>query len=167
MGRSYTGVSGYNVPRCLGVLPHVPLHGVPTYHRLVIVALLAGQAGGCHSKALHAAEANELRFYAGSLLRLPALHHRPPAAHLHRRRAAGARPAGRPGQPGHCRAPHLPGPAPDSAEQWEKTRAQLQEELREFTALMRYLPATGPAELLAQVERRLLDLQDGLTKRQC
>ena len=57
------------MPRCLGVLPHAPLSGVPTY--LVIVALVAGQAGGCRSKALHAAEANELGFYAKSLLRLP------------------------------------------------------------------------------------------------
>ena len=66
----------------------------------------------------------------------------------------------------------MPGPAPGSAEQWEKTRAQLQEELRAFTALVRSLftrhgvQIPGPAELLAQVERRLLDWQDGLTKRQ-
>jgi hypothetical protein len=63
------------VPRGLGVLPQAPLHGVPTYHRLVIVALFAGPAGGCRSKALHAAEGNALRCYAGSLLRLP--DHRP------------------------------------------------------------------------------------------
>jgi hypothetical protein len=64
-------------------------------------------------------------------------------------------------------------PSPGSAEQWEKTRAQRQDELREFTALVRYLftrngvQISVPAELLAQVERRLLDLQNGLTKRQC
>jgi hypothetical protein len=58
------------------------------------------------------------------------------------------------------------------AAQWEKTRAQLQDELRELTALVRYLltrhgvQVPVPAELLAQVKRRLLDLQDGLTKRQ-
>ncbi|UOG73342.1 hypothetical protein MTX78_14545 [Hymenobacter tibetensis] len=32
---------------------------------------MAGQAGGCRSKGLPAAEGNELRFYAGALLRLP------------------------------------------------------------------------------------------------
>ncbi|UOQ69336.1 hypothetical protein [Hymenobacter volaticus] len=66
-----------------------------------------------------------MRFYAGSLLRLPDQRplgtrclidrrpRRPP-----RRHATGARPAGRPGQPGHCPAPPLPGPAPGSAEQY-------------------------------------------------
>jgi hypothetical protein len=68
--------------------------------------------------------------------------------------------------------PHLPGPVPGSAEQWKKTRAQLQDELRELIVLVRYLFTCHgvqipiPAELLAQVKRRLLDLQHGLTKRQ-
>jgi hypothetical protein len=90
-----------------------------------------------------------------------------------RRRATGARPAGRPGQPSHYPAPHLPGPAPGSAEQGEKTRAQLQDELRELPVLVRYLftrhgvQIPVPAELLAQVKRRLLDWQEGLTKRPC
>jgi hypothetical protein len=137
------------------------------------VALVAGQAGGCRSKALHAAEANELRYYAGSLLRLPDQRPLGTRCIIDRRRATGARPAGRPGQPGHCPAPHLPGPIPGSAEQRGKTRAQLQEELREFTALVRYLftrlggQIPGPAVLPAQVERRLLDLQDGLAKQPC
>jgi hypothetical protein len=67
-------------------------------------------------------------------------------------------------------APPLPGPAPASAEQWKKTRAQLQDERREFLVLVRYLftrhgvQISVPAERLAQVKRRLLDLQDGLTK---
>jgi hypothetical protein len=49
----------------------------------------------------------------------------------------------------------------------------VQYELREFTARVRYLftrhgvPIPVPAELLAQVERRLLDLQEGLANRQC
>jgi hypothetical protein len=84
------GGSGDNEPHCLSVLPYASLHGVSTYQLLVLVALFAGLARGCRSKALHAAEGNELRFYAGSLL-----------------------------------------------------------------------------HLLAQVKRRLLDLQEGLTKRQC
>jgi hypothetical protein len=69
--------------------------------------------------------------------------------------------------------PQLAGPAPGSAKQWGKPCAQLQEELRGFTALVRYLftrhgdQIPVPVELLAQVERRLLDLQDGRTKRQC
>ena len=66
--------SGYNGPRCPGVLPQAPLHEVPTHPRLIIVALLAGLAGGCRSKALHTTEANALRFYAGLLLRLPNQH---------------------------------------------------------------------------------------------
>jgi hypothetical protein len=59
------------------------------------------------------------------------------------------------------------------AGQEEKTSAQLQDELLEFTALVRSLftrhgvPIPVPAELLAQAERRLLDLQEGLTNRQC
>jgi hypothetical protein len=67
-----------------------------------------------------------------------------------------------------CASPVWPSPG-----QWEKTRAQLQDELRELTVLVRYLftrhgvQIPVPAELLAQVKRRLLDLQDGLTKRQC
>ena len=46
-------------------------------------------------------------------------------------------------------------------------------QLRELTVLVRYLftrhgvQIPVPAELLAQVKRRLLDWQDGLTKRQC
>jgi hypothetical protein len=59
------------VPRGLGVLREAPLHGGPTYHLLVIVARFAGPAGGCRAKALHAAEGNALRCYAGALLRLP------------------------------------------------------------------------------------------------
>jgi hypothetical protein len=43
------------------------IHGVPTYQLLVLVALFAGLAGGCRVKARHAAEANELRFYAEPL----------------------------------------------------------------------------------------------------
>ena len=167
------------MPRCLGVLPQAHLHGGPKYHLLVIVALFAGQAGGCRSKARHAAEGNERRFYAGALLRL--LDQRPWA------RAASLTAARAPSPPpsngcSTCWPPSsarpLPGaspawPSPGSAEQWEKTRAQRQDELREFTALVRYLftrngvQISVPAELLAQVERRLLDLQNGLTKRQC
>jgi hypothetical protein len=106
---------------------------------------LASLAGGCRAKAVHAAEAVERRCYAGSLLRLP--DQRPwaraasstPPAHVHRRRATGARPAGRLGQPGHCPAPPLPGPAPGSAELGEKTRAQLPDERRALPVLVRSL----------------------------
>jgi hypothetical protein len=102
---------------------------------------LAGLAGGCHAKALYAAEANELRCYARSRQRLP-----------------DQRPL--------------------------STRCLIDRRLRTFTAaeqrvldllaaLVRYLfthhgvRIPVPAELLAQVKRRLLDLQDGPTKRQC
>jgi hypothetical protein len=63
--------------------------------------------------------------------------------------------------------------AQGAAEQWKGTRIQLQEDLRELTALVRYLftrhgvQIPVPAELLAQVEHHLLDLQHGLTTRQC
>jgi hypothetical protein len=68
-------------------------------------------------------------------------------------------------------APHLPGQG--AAEQWKGTRIQLQEDLRELTALVRYLFTRHGVqipvltELLAQVEHHLLDLQHGLTTRQC
>ena len=62
-------------------------------------------------------------------------------------------------------------PSPEQRRAVGETRAQLPDELRELTILLRYLfPRHGvqisiPTELLAQVKRRLIDLQDELTKR--
>lgn len=122
-------------------------------------------------EALQAALDNELRFYAGSLLRLPderllgtlciidrqartfsdaeqrVLDHL--AALVSRTIAVRLT----------CLAPGSAG-----AERWEKLRVHLQSELRELTALVRYLftrlgvQIPVPADLLAQVERRLADM---------
>lgn len=62
---------------------------------------------------------------------------------------------------------------PTGAERWEQLRAQLQEDLREFTALVRYLfmrhgvQIPVPADLLAQVERRLHDMSQYLSEHFC
>ena len=56
------------------------------------------------------------------------------------------------------------------AERWEQLRAHLQSELRELTALVRYLftrhgvQIPVPADLLAQVERRLAEMSRFLTE---
>ena len=58
----------------------------------------------------------------------------------------------------------------DGASYWEQLRAQLQKELRELMALVRYLftrygvQIPVPADLLAQLERRLLDLHRFLSE---
>ena len=136
------------------------------YHDLVLET-----SATVSPEAARAAENNELRFYAGALLRLPdqralgtlCIIDRQPRTfsaaeqqlldHLAAlvSRAIGVRHA--------CRAPAGGGDA-----RWEQLRTQLQEELRELTALVRYLftrhgvQIPVPAELLAQVERRLFDL---------
>jgi GAF domain-containing protein len=56
---------------------------------------------------------------------------------------------------------------------WEQLHTQLQEELRELTALLRYLftrqgvRVPVPEDLLAQVKRRLHDIQSLLEQHDC
>ncbi|SFP85690.1 GAF domain-containing protein [Hymenobacter arizonensis] len=132
------------------------------------------------TEALHAAESNELRFYAGALLRLPdqrplgtlCIIDRQPRTfsaaeqqgldHLAAlvSQAIGVRLA--------CQAQ-----PPAGLERWEQLRTHLHDELRELTALVRYLFTRNgvqipvPADLLAQVERRLLDMSRYLKEQQC
>jgi hypothetical protein len=140
---------------------------------------LAGLAGGC-SKALPAAEANERRCYAGSLRRQPdqrplgtlCLLDRCPRPFTAAAQRVLDLLAALVSQAIARRRPCLAQPR-GGAEQGEKTRAQLPDELRELTVLVCYLftrhgvQIPVPAERRAQVNRRLLDWQQGLTKRQC
>ncbi|ALW86876.1 hypothetical protein AUC43_18410 [Hymenobacter sedentarius] len=131
-------------------------------------------------EALHAAEGNELRFYAGALLRLPdqrplgtlcIIDRRPRTFTADEQRVLDLL-AALVSQAIALRLACLAQPL-DGAAQWENTRAQLQEELRELTALVRYLftrhgvQIPVPADLLTQVERRLSDLQRLLSEHQC
>ena len=131
-------------------------------------------------EALHAAHENELRFYAGALLHLPdqcalgtlciidrqartfsaaeqrVLDHL--AALVSRTIAVRLA----------CRA------QPDGgAGRWEQLCVHLQGELRELTALVRYLftrhgvQIPVPADLLAQVERRLVEMSGYLSAHHC
>ena len=146
-------------------------------HAVVYHDLAIETAATLPPEALHAAEVNELRFYAGALLRLPderalgtlciidrqartfsaaeqrlldhlaALVSQAIAVRL----ACLARPSAGPGQ-------------------WAQLRARLHDELRELTALVRYLftrhgrQVPVPADLLAQVERRLVEMSQFLTE---
>ena len=137
------------------------------YHDLVLE-----DGASLTPEAARATQDNALRFYAGALLRLPDQHalgtlciiDREPRTfsadeqrildHLAAlvsqtiavRHACHARPR-------------------DGASHWVELRTQLQSELRELTALVRYLFTRHgvhipvPSDLLVQVERRLLDLQ--------
>ena len=127
-------------------------------------------------EALHAAGANELRFYAGALLHLPdqcalgtlciidrqARTFSAAEQHVLDHLAALV---------SQAIAVRLACPArPAAAERWEQLRAHLQGELRELTALVRYLftrhgvQIPVPADLLAQVERRLAEMSRFLTE---
>ena len=141
------------------------------YHDLAVET-----AAAVPTEALHAAQAHELRFYAGALLHLPdhsalgtlCIIDRQPRTfsaaeqqvldHLAAlvSQALAARLA--------CRA------RPAGDQQWEQVCAHLHNELRELTALVRYLFTRHgvqfpvPADLLAQVERRLLELSHFLSE---
>ena len=145
--------------------------------RAVVYHDLALEAAVLTPEALRAAEAHELRFYAGALLRLPdqrplgtlCIIDRQPRTFSPDEQRVLDQLAALVSQSiatrHACLAQHPAGVA-----RWEQLRAQLQEELREFTALVRYLFTRHghhipvPADLLAQVERRLLDLQRLLTE---
>lgn len=132
-------------------------------------------SGAGHSaltpQAIAAAQANELRFYAGAPLRLPdqgkvgtlcVIDRAPRVFSEHEQRlleqvaalisqTVAVRFA--------CKAQAKGGEA-----RWQRIRTQLQEELQALTALVRYLftrygnPTPVPADVLTQVERRLHDL---------
>ena len=130
-------------------------------------------------EALQAANGHKLRFYAGALLRLPdqrplgtlCVIDRQPrtfsAAELlvldHLAALVSQTIAVRLGD--EVRSAAGPG-------RWEQLRAHLQGELRELTALVRYLftrhgvQVPVPADLLAQVERRLLEMSRFLSEQQ-
>lgn len=132
------------------------------------------------AEALQAAHDNELRFYAGALLRLP--DQRPLGTLCIIDRQARTFSAAEQQVLDHlaalvsraiavrltCLAPGTAG-----AERWEQLRVHLQEELRELTSLVRYLftrlgvQIPVPAALLAQVERRLSDMSRFLSDNRC
>ncbi|MBF9221489.1 GAF domain-containing protein [Hymenobacter ruricola] len=123
-------------------------------------------------EAARAAKENELRFYAGALLQLP---NQPPLGTLciidrQPRTLSAAEQqlleqlAALVSQAIAVRVSCLGQPT-GGLEQWDALRSQLQEELRELTALVRYLftrhgvQVPVPAELLSQVARRLNDIK--------
>ncbi|MDB5270415.1 MAG: hypothetical protein JWP58_3455 [Hymenobacter sp.] len=137
------------------------------YHDLVLES-----SATITPEAARAAEKNELRFYAGAPLRLPdqcligtlCIIDRQPRTFSADEQQVLDHLAAVVSQAIAVRHACLAQP-PAGAAQWERLRTQLQEELRELTALVRYLftrhgvQTPVPADLLAQVERRLFDLQ--------
>jgi hypothetical protein len=128
-------------------------------------------------EALQAAQENELRFYAGALLHLPdqrplgtlcIIDRQPRTFSTGEQRVLDLL-AALISQAIAVRLTCLAQPQTGVA-RWEGIRMQLQDELRELTALVRYLftrhgvQVPVPADLLTQVERRLLDLQRLLTE---
>lgn len=119
------------------------------------------------AEAAHAAHQNNLRFYAGAPLRMPGDHnigtlcvidHQPrnfsePEQHTLEQMATLVAHA--------VTVRHTCYTGPAGEQHWQTIRVQLQEELQGLTALVRYLyarygnPTPVPADLLAQVERRL------------
>jgi GAF domain-containing protein len=124
------------------------------------------------AEALHAAETNQLRFYAGALLRLPdqrplgtlCVIDRAPRAFTHDEQRILdllAALVSRTIAVRHlCRLQRETGEA-----QWTRLSAELQEEVQAFNALVRYLFARHgtqvpvPSAFLTQVESRIRDLQ--------
>ncbi len=136
-------------------------------------------SGSILPEAARAAADNELRFYAGALLRLPDQHplgtlciiDRQPRTFSAAEQRVLDQLAGLVSQAIALRLRGLDQPESGSGS-WEQLRFKLQEELRELTALVRYLftrhgvQVPVPADLLAQVQRRLLDLQQLLREHQ-
>lgn len=123
-------------------------------------------------EAARAAQHNELRFYAGALLHLPdqrplgtlCIIDRQPRTFTAVEQQMLDQLASLVSQAIAIRHSCFTYP-PAGVERWRDLRTQLQEELRELTALVRYLITRHgvqipvPAELLTQVRRRLNDLQ--------
>ncbi|GAA4492710.1 hypothetical protein GCM10023172_00270 [Hymenobacter ginsengisoli] len=138
-------------------------------HAVVYHDLLLETSSTLTPEAIHAAERNELRFYAGALLRLPdqqplgtlCIIDRQPRPFSAEEQQVLDHLAALVSQALAVRLTH--------AEQWEQLHALLKGELRELTALVRYLftrygiQIPVPGDLLAQVERRLLDLHSLLS----
>ena len=137
------------------------------YHDLVLEPSAAMPA-----EAVTVAASNGLRFYAGALLRLPdqqplgtlCVIDRQPRTFSSEEQQLLDQLAALVSQAIAVR--HACQATPQGGDdRWEQLRTQLQEELRELTALVRYLfirhgsQVPVPAELLAQVARRLPDLQ--------
>ena len=131
-------------------------------------------------EALHAAKANELRFYAGAILRLPdqramgtlcIIDHQPRTFSAAEQQVLDHL-AGLVSQTIAVRLACQARPAAGAA-RWEQLHAQLQGELRELTALVRYLfirhgvQIPVPGDLLAQVERRLAEISGYLSEHLC
>ena len=145
------------------------------YHDLVVET-----AATLPPEALHAAEANDVRFYAGALLHLPDQNALGTLCIIDRQartfsaaeqhvldhlaalvsQAIAVRLA--------CTAQTAAG-----TERWQQLCTYLQGELRELTALVRYLftrhgvQIPVPADLLAQVERRLTEMSGYMSEHHC
>lgn len=131
------------------------------------------------TEAISAAQHNELRFYAGALLRLPdqrplgtlCIIDRQPRTFSADEQEVLDCLAELVSQAIAVRLACLAQPQ-DGAERWEQLCTRLQAGLRELTALVRYLftrhgvQIPVPAELLTQVKRRLPDLQRMLSEQQ-
>jgi len=145
------------------------------YHDLLLETNAAIPAA-----AACAARNNKLRFYAGSLLRLPnqfplgtlCIIDRQPRTFSAPEQQVLDQLAALVSQAIAVRHSCLQQPQPSMAH-WEQLRTQLQEELRELTALLRYLFTRQgvripvPEDLLSQVKRRLQDIQFLLQEHDC
>jgi GAF domain-containing protein len=139
-------------------------------HAVVYHDLAIETSAAIPAEALEVAADNDLRFYAGALLHLPdrrplgtlCVIDRQPRVFTDDEQRVLDHLAALISQ---AIAGRLVCLAQPDATQWQRLRDQLQEELRELTALVRYLITRHgvqipvPAYLLAQVERRLIDLQ--------